>query len=187
MSNAYYEALPDGYSGLGDARWDKGPAGRDALVKKYAWAIPTDDALDAILATANELVEIGAGRGYWAHLLSERGATVHAYDNGSWTMHSDVHPWHPVEHGGPEMVELHPDAAAFISWPPYDDPMAFDVARRLRPGQKLIYIGEDDGGCNGDDEFWGMIRDDFIKVRGVALPQWWGLHDWLTIYERKEA
>jgi hypothetical protein len=48
-------------------------ADRHALVDRYGWAIPTDEAI-AALVELSPLVEIGAGRGYWAHLLRQAGA-----------------------------------------------------------------------------------------------------------------
>ena len=183
-NNDYLTALPNGFDGFELREYISRSDQRDRLVKKYAWAIPTDEALDAILDESKVIVEIGAGRGYWAHLLDERGATVHAYDNGSWVLHSEVQPWFDVRCGGPEMVERHPDAAAFICWPPYDTPMAFEVATRVVAGGSLIYIGEGHGGCNADDEFWDLMDDQVPEKRSVNLPQWWGLHDALTIFER---
>ena len=52
---------------------------RDELVKKYAWAVPTEASIEAI-AALGPIVEVGAGTGYWAWLLRQVGATVEAYD-----------------------------------------------------------------------------------------------------------
>lgn len=49
------------------------------LEERYAWAIPDDRAL-RILEEFSPVIEIGAGRGYWAHLLRERGVDTLAYD-----------------------------------------------------------------------------------------------------------
>eukprot|EP00271_Cylindrocystis_brebissonii_P019739 TRINITY_DN6186_c0_g1_i1.p1 TRINITY_DN6186_c0_g1~~TRINITY_DN6186_c0_g1_i1.p1 ORF type:complete len:542 (-),score=66.17 TRINITY_DN6186_c0_g1_i1:227-1852(-) len=51
------------------------------LRRLYSWAVPTEEALAAIAAAApNGLVEMGAGTGYWAMLLRQRGVAVAAYD-----------------------------------------------------------------------------------------------------------
>ena len=44
-----------------DRHWD---ARKDA-VQQYAWAVPTEEALD-VLSEHAPLVEVGAGSGYWA-------------------------------------------------------------------------------------------------------------------------
>jgi hypothetical protein len=52
---------------------------RDELVHLYSWAIPNEDALRAI-AAHGPILEVGAGNGYWAQLLTERGVDVLAFD-----------------------------------------------------------------------------------------------------------
>eukprot|EP00897_Mesotaenium_endlicherianum_P009382 jgi/Mesen1/8472/ME000478S07970 len=51
------------------------------LRRIYSWAVPTGEAIDAIVKSApGGVLEIGAGTGYWAHLLRQRGVQVAAYD-----------------------------------------------------------------------------------------------------------
>lgn len=52
------------------------------LRRIYAWAVPSDRALDALAKAgrAGGVVEIGAGTGLWAAALRERGVRVDAYD-----------------------------------------------------------------------------------------------------------
>jgi hypothetical protein len=52
---------------------------RHHLSRKYAFGVPGNYALDC-LARYEPLVEIGAGTGYWARCLRERGADIVAYD-----------------------------------------------------------------------------------------------------------
>lgn len=55
---------------------------RTDLVAQYSWAIPSPDTLRWILETVGDrgIVEMGAGTGYWASLLTLGGADVVAYD-----------------------------------------------------------------------------------------------------------
>src|ERR1700674_2056565 len=48
-------------------------------VRRYAFAIPTEQAL-ATIARYAPIVELGAGTGYWAFLLRRRGVNCVAYD-----------------------------------------------------------------------------------------------------------
>ena len=65
-----------------EARRRHGAIGRDhplrqQLVRRYAYGIPTTEALDAVAAAApSGIVEVGAGTGYWARLLHDRGVEV---------------------------------------------------------------------------------------------------------------
>jgi hypothetical protein len=49
------------------------------LTHWYAFGVPTEEALDC-LARYAPIVEVGAGTGYWARCLRERGIDVLAYD-----------------------------------------------------------------------------------------------------------
>lgn len=101
--------------------------------------MPTDAALRAIqdtvrAAAASGLVEIGAGTGYWAWLLRERGVDIVAYDrrppsapavNGHHAVRYqgeavNAPPFVEVVEGGPEMAAMHPDRALFLCWPPQE-------------------------------------------------------------------
>src|SRR3990167_7792300 len=155
---------------------------REMLAKQYAWAIPNDAALDA-LAALGPIVEIGAGTGYWAHLLASRGVDIVAYDiapgKNAWC---DVERcYHPVSVGGLEKVADHPDRALFLCWPPMS-PMAAD-ALRAYCGSAVAYVGEH-GGCTADDDFHAQLAGGWIEQADVMIPQWYGVHDALFIYQR---
>lgn len=190
------EALPDG------AIWYPGKrAGmsldfnafraREAVKDRYSWAIPNEEALSAI-AAVGPIVEIGAGAGYWAWLLREREVDVVAYDAcpPSPQRQNRYHrtresTFGDVLVGGPEDVMKHADRTLFLCWPPYEDPMA---ARALTlylaaGGKRLVYIGESPGGCTGDDAFHALVRERMTETRMVDIPQWFGVHDYLSIYK----
>ena len=86
-----------------DARaelWNAVCEAGDALREKYAWACPDERALRAIVHFApGGVVEVGAGRGYWAKLLRERGVNVDAFDRVK-----AASPWTEVGVGGPEVL-----------------------------------------------------------------------------------
>ena len=66
-----------------------GPVGhrhavRRRLVRRYAYGVPNDEALEAITAASQAgVVELGAGTEYWARLPHERGVDAIAYDRWS--------------------------------------------------------------------------------------------------------
>lgn len=53
---------------------------RDYLVHRYAWAVPSPQAIKWIAERCPRIVEIGAGRGYWAKLLAGAGVDILAFD-----------------------------------------------------------------------------------------------------------
>lgn len=165
---------------------------RHQLTLQYAWAIPTTKAIFWAAKRCPRIVEIGAGRGYWAMLLAAAGCDVVAYDkaihdsgevvNNVW--HADGPTFFPVEHGYPEQAAEHSDRTLFLCWPPYDDPMAYDALRAYR-GRELLYVGEGDGGCCGGEEFWKAIDGEWDEVGECEIPQWYGMRDWMTLYRRR--
>lgn len=156
---------------------------RDKLVRKYAWAIPTPEALKAI-AKYPSIIEIGAGTGYWAYLLKKMGVDVICYD----TSIGDKPPeyaWHLIENGDERSIGDHVDRALFLCWPNYDSPMAANCLK-IYKGDIVIYIGEGSGGCTGDDEFHDMLEKEWTEIENIKILKWFGIYDHLCIFRRKE-
>lgn len=159
---------------------------RDKAIGRWAYAVPNAPAVAAI-AKLSPIVEIGAGTGYWARLLVRAGASVIAYDNRSNIRYTELRRFgrfYPVLDGDATAVAFHPDCTLFLCWPPYDEPLAFDAVSRWG-GKWLAYIGEGSGGCTASDAFHNYVNEHFEHRRRIDLPQWWGIHDRLNIYERK--
>lgn len=156
---------------------------RHELVMSHSWAVPTDEALEAIARhSPRGVVEIGAGTGYWTGLLRERGVDVVAYDvEPHHNAQADAE-WSDVAVGNHLNVLKHPERSLLLCWPPYNSPMAAMALRRYKGGV-VLYIGESRGGCNGDEDFHEMLES-WEEIEYVALPQWPGIHDGLHIYAR---
>lgn len=164
---------------------------RDRLVSKYSWAIPTEEALREI-AKLSPLVEMGAGTGYWAMLLKKMGADVIPYDRsppGSLkSLASACNPWHvgskqhtKILHGTPKMLKVHSDRTLFLCWPPRGS-MALECLKHWS-GDNLVYVGEF-GEQMADLKFHERLGLEFSLQHTVALPNWPGVHDAVTIWRR---
>lgn len=158
---------------------------RKKFVRKYAWAVPNMAAINEI-ARHGKVVEIGAGSGYWAYLLREHGVDVVAYDEKPYENKWCNNIWTDVVEGDATAAAAHPNRALFLCWPPYDSPMAYEALRAHMDagGQKLIYVGEGVGGCTGDDLFHELIDESFNLKTTIYIPQWYGLHDTLSVFTR---
>lgn len=165
---------------------------RHPLTQKYSWAVPSGNAIKMI-AKHGPVIEIGAGTGYWAHLLRKAGVDVLAYDRAPpWMRKNSWHhkarkTWTSVHYGRPNKAKKHPDRALFLCWPPYNDPMAADCLRHYTKagGETVIYVGEGGYGCTGDEVFHDALKRDWEQAGAVMIPQWYGLHDELWVYRRK--
>jgi len=159
---------------------------RDVLVKKYAWAIPDNAAIEAIKSLGKAILEIGAGSGYWARVLSEAGISVTCFD-ALTGQYSFTENWFEVNKGSIEQIKGNSDKALMLCWPNYDEPFAYDAAIEYmeQGGNTLIYIGESQGGCTADDKFFELMRKEWVVKQEVMIPNWFGIHDSLVIYTRK--
>jgi hypothetical protein len=162
---------------------------REKLVHKYSWAIPNDEAIQIIKNySPNGVIEIGAGRGYWAKLLKEENCLVKAYDTKTkrWVKTWDA-PFIPTKYGGVSKAAKYPKSTLFLCWPPYSNDMAIKALEYYynAGGNTAIYVGESEGGCNATDGFFEFLEEKFKKIELVRIPQWSGIHDSLIVWERK--
>ena len=154
---------------------------RRNFIKKYSWAMPTEEAINAI-AAYSPIIEVGAVLGFWAKLLEDVGADVVAFDNGETD--SNEEPYTTILDGGPEDILDNPGRTLFLCWPPFWNDMALDCLSYYK-GQYLAYVGEGAGGCTGGDAFHKRLKAGWEGVELIYLPNWAGIHDYLEIYERK--
>ena len=162
---------------------------REILTNLYAWAIPTEHVVRR-LAQLSPICDMGCGTGYWAWLLRQAGAEVLPVDPlpaGSYANH-----WHKDLHARSFVEIVREDAASFVvpvthalmlCWPPYGEQMAMDALRRYH-GNHVIYIGEGAYGCTADDTFHSELTTKWSLVEELEIPQWWGVHDSVYVYQR---
>ncbi|TDP38742.1 hypothetical protein DFR75_103399 [Nocardia ignorata] len=162
------------------------------LQETYAYAIPAPSTLDWIERVAGDrgICEVGAGRGYWAAMLADRGVEIAAFD--SQPPVASANPsfpnapgrraeWHPVA-GLPELEQVgFGDRVLFLCWPPgWGDQMSAKTLRQYvaAGGDQLIYIGEPKGGKTGCDEFFDALSDGWaLEATDDSFVSWWNLDD----------
>lgn len=174
----------------------------------WSWAIPNEEALDTIIKYSPiGLIEIGAGAGYWAYLLREYGLDVLAFDPtpppSPWSNRSGS--FTEVLTGDHTVVIGSSERTLFLCWPSYSESWTHEVIE-LYGGDTIIYVGEGNGGCTGDDRMHALLGMDgcyhweegetcdacgikslFEEVASVDIPQWFGLHDRLYVCRRTDG
>jgi hypothetical protein len=162
---------------------------REMCLERFAWAVPSSNAIAAIAALRRPIVEIGAGNGYWAYLLRQLGVLSDAFDR-------DPPPqdrlWSTVIEGTEEVLQTGAwsgDCALMLCWPPYGSEMAERCLEKFA-GDTLIHIGEW-AGCTAREEFYDLLpcqlgesRSGWTLTNTVDIPQWLGIHDYLSIFSR---
>jgi hypothetical protein len=160
---------------------------RNNFCKTVAWSLPSPDALAKIaeFVGTDTLHDIGAGHGFWSALLAQMGLSVKAYDlffSGGYTSEDD--PFFDVQLvSTPQILRLPDVKAIMLNWPPYNEPMAFRYVSQLEP-KKLVYVGEDYGGCTADDNFFDYVRANYAVKDYVKIPNWYSIHDGVELLVR---
>jgi hypothetical protein len=159
---------------------------RGRMIHRYAFAVPNEEAL-ACIARYAPIVEMGAGNGYWARCLRDRGVDVLAYDEmgDQWLAYfRESQLWTDVVTGGPERLGEHPDRTLLLCWP---DPWSGmdEASLRAYRGRHVIYVGELGDRGPGTEGFRHLLRTAWREVERVPLPQWSECDDLLTVHERR--
>ncbi|WP_433681898.1 hypothetical protein [Nocardia sp. CA-119907] len=164
------------------------------LQAAYAYAIPSPETIDWMsrFCDGRSVVELGAGRGYWAAQLANAGLNVEAYDseppdqteNVSFLRaagQTDV--WYSV--GDLDRLTARSSGGEgdvlFLCWPPgWGNTMASEAlaAFEAAGGERVVYIGEPKGGKTGDDSFFdGLAARWALKSEDSQFVSWWNLTD----------
>lgn len=162
--------------------WREVTPARHRACNRWSWAVPNPAAI-TVLAGLGPIVEVGAGTGYWARLITDAGGDIIAYDRTPPFEHPGVDParprflcdewpegvnrfhpharlWFDVREGdGVAAAAVHADRTLFLCWPPYDDPFGADAVRAYHAagGRRVAYVGEGASGCTGDAELHALL------------------------------
>lgn len=116
--------------------------------------------LQRLCGDFTNIVEIGAGIGWLGHWLSKYGIKVQAsIDNKSWPdFPQELYLGIVQNVDSFDYLLLHPEVELFIlAWPQEDD-LAARIWQALHPGQHLLYIGEEKGGCTANTTFFELVQ-----------------------------
>jgi 16S rRNA G966 N2-methylase RsmD len=132
-------------------------------------------------------LEVMAGSGMLSYSLQQQGISIISTDNFSWEgqWNVDKNYWTGIQNIDAvkatkkycKNVDI-----IFMSWP-YMDSMAYKVLKTMRNVNKkciMIYIGEDQGGCNADDKFFkniNYLECDLFYESVENFKSWYGIHD----------
>ena len=197
LHNPYWDLLKDHVNPTGslwrtpEVDWSAGVR-RSDLVREFSWTITDPDTVAFVAEhSRGRMVDPMAGTGYWAWVLAQCGVDVLCYDlnppdasheNNHWHRNQAAHTY-VAQLPAVDSVALHADRTLLLSWPPY----GFEGATILDAyhGDRVVYVGESEGGCCGDDAMFDRFSDDWEPVAEWVPVQWLGMHDVVKVYDRK--
>lgn len=160
----------------------------------YAYAIPSPETLEWLsdFCGGRHVVELGAGRGYWAAQMARAGMNVEAYDfeppdkaeNISFPrVGEQAVVWHHV--GDLDEFESNvsgrSDYLLFLCWPPgWGNTMASAALAAFEKsgGDRLVFMGQPRGGMTGDDAFFDALSAGWeLATEDAQYVSWWNLAD----------
>jgi hypothetical protein len=162
------------------------------LQAAYSYAIPSPETVEwvAEYSDGRPILELGAGRGYWAAQLSRVGLTVHAFEleppdktqNISFPQEAgQVNVWHPVSDLNSLSLSDYSDHLLLLCWPPgWGNTMASEALAAFESagGDRLIYVGEPRGGKTADDKFFDDLSTCWTpESADPRFVSWWNLAD----------
>lgn len=165
----------------GYKRGKESPHTRMELISEYSWAIPNEEAILTIV-DYSPIIEIGAGTGYWASLVEKVGGDIIATDDMSREDQYNSEFFNVLDRNA-KIASEYPERTLFLCWPEYDDPMG-ETALKSYEGENVILVGEDMGGCTGCDGMYRELGSNWEIVEDVSIPNWYGIKDYLQVYER---
>lgn len=110
-----------------------------ALTEQYAWAVPDEFSLQ-VISKFSPIVEVAAGKGYWASLLRSRGVDIIAMDK---YVSSFDHTWTEIQSGGPKDLQKGDlsSRTLFLCYPDQTTNVASKCLKFFK-GDLLIHVGE---------------------------------------------
>ncbi|WP_067825473.1 hypothetical protein [Nocardia inohanensis] len=164
------------------------------LQSVYAYAVPSPQTLNWIAdcCAGSPIVELGAGRGYWAAQLAAVGCAIDAYDSEPPGKAENLSfpasvgqrdTWHQVGDLSEYTVRAAPpdDHTLFLCWPPgWGNRMASEAlaAYEKSDGTRVVFIGEPKGGKTGDDAFFDALTARWkLESQDPQFVSWWNLAD----------
>lgn len=141
------------------------PRVRLERVYDTGYSVVSSELLDELVKfiDGSSVFEVGAGSGYLARLLADRGISVRAIDHQEgpntreewWSRQL----YFDVEKIDQSVFEEFPAEIVLMAWPCLYSNFSLEVAQKLKRGQILLYHGESQGGCTATPKFFEYLRN----------------------------
>jgi len=136
----------------------------------------------------NSIIELASGCGWLSHWIKKyKFENITAIDNMNWAKRDG---WNVLDivkkYDAVKFVKENQSIDLFIlSWP-YMDSMAYKIWKNMKESQYLLYIGEGEGGCTADDQFFEETFNNRVKCINLSdsFRSFWGIHDRPILFKK---
>ena len=157
---------------------------REEYIERFSYAILNRPAVEVIRPYA-PLLEVASGLGYWAKELQHRGVYTVATDPHPEKEWPSLAPWTPIHRmDGLQALETYPKHNLLICWPEVDD-WPTPIVTNFRHNY-LIYVGEQRGGCTGDNTMFDALENYYTLITEHRIPSFADASDRLFVYRRNQ-
>ena len=163
------------------------PFGREKGIRRFGFSILTKEAIDQLQKYA-PFIEVGAGTGYWAYEMKKRDIDIIATDlknmkNNKYKFQKE---WTPIKcMTASQAIRKYPNRTLLMVWPCYSKSWGYKALKGYK-GNTFVYCGEGHGGCTADDAFHELLEEEWKEHTDIPIPQWGGIHDYLTVFTREK-
>ena len=156
---------------------------RRTFIAFYGYAVPTREAIGEVarFLDGRSVIEVCAGAGLWASLLSGAGVDIVATD----ALLPRGAPYFPIAVLEAEAaVRAHPECGGLLlCWPPEGQSSAFRALSAFA-GERVVYAG--DVRFTATEEFHALLAREWQMQDRLRLPSWPGLDDAVHLYTRTQ-
>lgn len=166
---------------------------RQKHINKYGFSLLSKELVSELanIMQNKKIVEVGSGSGFLSKQLELKEIDITSIDIGNRDVDGPKIYHRTYQADAVEKIkELDYDGILMV-WPEYGDPFAFNIVKQMPASSMLIYCGESNGGCTGDDSFFDLLEKEFsLKLEETKALQKYNLsfpmiHDTWEVYQKK--
>ena len=165
---------------------------RETYIHNFGFFLLNDKLLDMLSCEfeGDKIIEVGAGSGWLSYNLQQRGLNVIPVDCNLSDNHYNFKKLYTdiVEDKAEDFILKNKYDTILMSWPDLGSDFAHTILDLMPKNKTLIYIGESEGGCTANDDFFGLLNSKCTllekKTKRIQrhVKQWAGIHDQIQVY-----
>lgn len=164
---------------------------RFQFMEEFGYFLPCMEVVDYIKSLDTKWLSVGCGRGYFEYILNLHGIDVIATDKcnviDNMYFKSGIHrksSYTQLETISADLaISKYPDRSVIFSWVSYDESWGYEALRKISNALYVLNVGEDFGGCTGDDAFNSHLYNECKLIERLPHYTFPTIHDNVKLYK----